>query len=141
MLYVPLDFKSGLTKDALVDSRAYVSTITQKGLDRIKQQAPANTFKIDYPHNFQVQLANGQFQKPIATVSLKFDIGDHAFAENSGVVKNLTVSIKGLHFRRQNIVVSDTTHGLIYFPHLTMKIKNTASEASAKLQPAFFTVA
>ena len=30
MFYVPLDFKNGLTIDALVDSRAYVSAITQK---------------------------------------------------------------------------------------------------------------
>ena len=38
MLYVPLDFEHGLTIDALVDSGAYVSTIAQKELDRIKQQ-------------------------------------------------------------------------------------------------------
>ena len=52
MLYVPLDFENGLTKDALVDSGAYVSAIAQKEVDRIKQQAPSNTLKIDYPPNF-----------------------------------------------------------------------------------------
>ena len=31
MLYVPLDFENGLTKDALVDSGAYVSAIAQTG--------------------------------------------------------------------------------------------------------------
>ena len=36
MLYGPLDFKNGLTIDALVDPGAYVSA----DLDRIKQQAP-----------------------------------------------------------------------------------------------------
>ena len=30
MLYVPLDFENGLTIDAIVDSRAYVSAIAQK---------------------------------------------------------------------------------------------------------------
>ena len=39
MLYVPLDFKNGLTVDALVDSGAYVSAIAQKELDRTTQQA------------------------------------------------------------------------------------------------------
>ena len=80
MQYVPLDFKSGLTIDALVDSGAYVSAIAQKELDRFKQQAPSNIIKIDEPPNFQIQVANGQLEKPIATATLKFDIGDHIFA-------------------------------------------------------------
>ena len=42
MLCVPLNFENGLTIDALVDSRAYVSANAQSELDRIKQQAPTN---------------------------------------------------------------------------------------------------
>ena len=53
MLYVSLDFENGLTIDALIDSGAYVAAIPQTELDRIKQQAPANRFKIDDPPNFQ----------------------------------------------------------------------------------------
>ena len=60
MLYVPRDFENGLTIDALVDSSAYVSAFAQTELDRIKQQAPGSIFKIDEPHNFQIQVANGQ---------------------------------------------------------------------------------
>ena len=82
MLYVPLDFETGLTIDALVDSGAYVSAIAQKELDRIKQQAPSNIIKMDEPPNFQIQVANGQLEKPIATTTLKFGIGDHIFAEH-----------------------------------------------------------
>ena len=74
MLYVPLDFENGLTIDALVDSRAYVSAITQTELNRIKQQAPANIFKINDPPNFQMQVANGQSERPISTTTLNFDI-------------------------------------------------------------------
>ena len=47
MLYVPLEFKNGVTIVALIDSRAYISAITQKELDRIKQQAPSNILKMD----------------------------------------------------------------------------------------------
>ena len=47
MLCVPLDFENGLTIDALVDSGAYVRTIAQNELDRIKQQSPSNILKID----------------------------------------------------------------------------------------------
>ena len=79
MLYVLLDFENGLTIQALVDSRAYVSVIAQKELDIIKQQAPANIFKNDDPPNFQIQVAKRQLEKPTATATLKSDIGDHTW--------------------------------------------------------------
>ena len=130
MLYVPLDFENGLTIDALVDSGAYVSAIAQTDMERIKQQAPANTFKMDDPPNFQIQVANGHLEKPISTTTLEFNIGDNTFAEHFVVMKNLTKPNMGLHFMRHNSVVIDTTHGLIHFPHLTMQAKNAAIEAS-----------
>ena len=135
MLYVPLDFENGLTIDAVVDSGAYVSAIAQKELDRIQQQAPSNVLKIDDPPIFQIQVANGQSEKPTATATLKFDIGDHIFAEHFVVMKNLTGPIIGLHFMKHNSVVIDTTHGLIHFPHLTMQVKSASSQSSAKPQP------
>ena len=134
MLYVPLDFENGLTIDAPADSGAYVSAIAQKELDRIQQQAPSNILKIDDPPNFQIQVANGQLEKPTATATLKFDIGNHIFAEHFVVMKNLTGPIIGLHFMKHNSVVFDTTHGLIHFPHLTMQVKSASSQASAKPQ-------
>ena len=136
MLHVPLDFENGLTIDALVDSGAYRSAIAQKELDRIKQQSPSNILKIDDPPNFQIQVANGQLEKPTATATLKFDIGDHIFAEHFVVMKNLTGPIIGLHFMEHNSVVIDTTHGLIHFPLLTMQVKNALSQTSAKPQAA-----
>ena len=135
MLYVPLDFENGLTIDALVDSGAYVSAIAQRELDRIQQQAPSNILKIDDLPNFEIQVANGQLEKPTATATLKFDIGDHIFAEHFVVMKNLTGPFIGLHFMKHNSVVIDNTHGLIHFPHLTMQVKSASSQASAKPQP------
>ena len=120
MLYVPLDFENGLRIDALVYSGAYVSAIALEELDRIQEQAPSNVLKIDDPPNFQTQVANGQLEKPTATVTLKFDIGAHIFAEHFVVMKNLTGPIIGLHFMKHNSVVIDTTHGLIRFPNLAM---------------------
>ena len=38
---------------------------------------------------------------------------------------------------RHNSVVIDTTHDLIYFPHLTMPAKNAATETSTKPQTVF----
>ena len=134
MLYVPLDFKNGLIIDALVDSGAYVSAIAQKELDRIKQQTPSNILKIDELPNFEIQVGNGQLEKPIATATPKFDIGDHIFAEHFVVMKNLTGPIIGLHFMRHNSVVIDTTHVLIHFPHFTMQVKCALNQTSAKTQ-------
>ena len=132
MLYVPLDSENSLTIDALVDLRAYASAIVQTELDRIKQQAPANFFKINDPPNFQIQVANCQLEETISTASLKFDIGDITFAQHLVVTKKLTGPNLGLHLMRHKSLVNDTTHGLIHFPHLTMLTKNAATETSAK---------
>ena len=121
-------------KDALVDPGAYVSAVAQTELDRNKQQAPANIFKIDDPPNFQIHVANGQLAKPLSTAAVKLDIGRNTFAEHIVLMKTLTGPIIGLHFMRHNSVVIDTTHGLIHFPQLTMQAKNAAVETSAKLQ-------
>ena len=40
MMYVPIDFGNDLTINALVDSAAYTSAISQNELGRSKQQAP-----------------------------------------------------------------------------------------------------
>ena len=133
MLYVPLDFENNPTVDALVDSGAFVSAIHD--LETIKQKAPNNILKIDDPPNFQIQVAKGQLEKPLSTAKLKFEIGDNTFAEGFVVMKILTKPIIGLHFMRINSVVIDTTHGLIYFPHLTMQVKTASSEKTTKPQP------
>ena len=134
MLCIPLDFENSLTIDAFVDSGAYVSAIAQKELDRIKQESPSNILKIDESLNFQIQVANGQLEKLIATATLEFDIGDHIFAEHFVVMEKLTGPIIGLYFMKHNSVVIDTTHGLIHFPHLTMQVKSALSQTSAKPQ-------
>ena len=135
MLYVPLDFENNLTVDALVDSGAFVSAIAQDDLETIKQKAPNNIHKIDDPPNFQIQVANGQLEKPLSTATLKLEIGDHSFAEHFVVMKKLTGPIIGLHFMRNNCVVIDTTHGLIHFPHLAMQVRTASSETTTKPQP------
>ena len=134
MLYVPLDFENNLTVDALVDSGAFVSAIAQDDLETIKQKPPNNILKIDDPPNFQIQVANGQLEKPLSTAPLKFQIGDNSFADHLVVMKKLTGPIIGLHSKRNNSVVIDTTHGLIHFPHLTMQVKTASSETTTKPQ-------
>ena len=132
MLCVPLDFENDLTVDALLDAGAFVSAIAQDDLDTIKQKTPNNFLKID---NFQIQVANGQLEKPLSTATLKIEIGDKRFAEHFVVMKKLTGPITGLHFMGNDSVVIDTTHGLIDFPHLTMQGKTASNETTRKPQP------
>ena len=104
-------------------------------MDTIEQKAPINILKIDDPPNFQIQVANGQLEKPLSAATQKFEIGNNTFVEHFVVMKKLTAPIIGLHFIRNNSVVIDTTHGLIHFPHLTMQIKTASSETTTKTRP------
>ena len=116
-------------------SGAFVSEIAQIDLDTIKQKAPKDILKIDDPPNFQIKVAKDQLEKPLATTALKFRTGDNNFAEHFVVMSKLTGPIIGWHFMRNNSVVIDTTHGLIYFPHLTMQVETTLSKTTTKEQP------
>ena len=119
----------------MLDSRAYVSAIAQNDFDTMKHKAPHNILKIDDPPNFQIQKANGQLEKPLATITLKFEIGENIFAEQFVVVWNLTGPIIGLHFMKDNSVANDTIHGLIHFTYLKMQVETASSETTAKPQP------
>ena len=121
--------------DALVDPGAFVSAIAQDDLATIKQKAPKKILKIDELPNFQIQVANGQLEKPLSTATLKFEIGENTFVEHFVVMKKLTGPIIGLNFMRNNSVVNDTTHGLTYFPHLTMQVKTASSATTTKPEP------
>ena len=134
-LYVRLDFENNLAVDAIVDSGAFVTAIAQSELATKKEKAPNNILKIDDPPNLKIELCNGQLEKPLATITLKFEIGDNTFAEHFVVMKKLTGPIIGLHFMRKNSVVIDTTDGLIHFPHLTMQVKTVSGETTTKPKP------
>ena len=133
-LYVPLDFENNLTVDALVDLGAFVSAIAQNDLDTVKEKASNIILKIDDSPNFQIKVANGQLEKPMATATPKFEIGHNTFAEHFVVMKKLTGPIIGLRFMRNNSVVIDATHGLTHFPHLTMQFKTASKETTTKPQ-------
>ena len=104
-------------------------------MDTIKEKAPNNVLKIDDLPNFQIQVANGQLEKPLATATLKFEIGDKNFAEHIVVMAKSTGPIFRLHFMRNNSEFLDTTHGLIHFPHLKMQVKIASKEITTKPQP------
>ena len=67
MLYVPLDSENNLTVDALVVSGAFVCAIAQIDLNTIKEKALDIILRIDVTPIFQIQVANGQLEKPLST--------------------------------------------------------------------------
>ena len=73
MLNLPLDFKNNLIVDALVDSGAYVSEFVLINLVGMKQKSTKNILKTDDLPKFQRQVAKGQLEKPLATVTLKIE--------------------------------------------------------------------
>ena len=135
ILYVPPDFDNNLTVDAFVDSRVYVSPIAQINLDTTKQKAPLITLKTDDPPNFQVHVADGQKETSLATALLKFEIEDNIFAENFVPMKKFPGPFIGFLFMSDNSVLTDTTRGLVHFPHLTMQVKSASTETTRKPQP------
>ena len=85
---VPLDFDKNITIDALVDLQALSVHLLRTSWTQKKQKAPNIIFKIDDPPNCQIQVANGQLEKSLATATLKFDIGDSKFVERFVVMGN-----------------------------------------------------
>ena len=88
MLYAPLDFENNVTVDAQLDLTAFVSANVQDDMDTIKQKVPKNGLKIDDPPDFETQVTNGQLENPLATATLKFEIGQNTLAEHFVVMKN-----------------------------------------------------
>ena len=123
MPYESLHFENNITVNALEDSGAYVSAMGRKDWDTIKKESQNIILEIDESPNFQIQVANGQLEKPLATTTLKFEIGDNTFAEHFVVMRKLTGPICGLLFMRKNSVVIDTIHGLIIFPILGIQVE------------------
>ena len=110
-----------MTIEARANSGAYNSAIVQKELDRVKKQVSTVNFKVDDSPSFQIQVASGQLEEPIATAKFNLLLQKTLVQSIFVVMKKLTEPIVGLHIMRHNSVVMDTTHGLFYFPHLTMQ--------------------
>ena len=97
MLYFPMDFGE-LNIDELIDTGALSGAIPESDLRKIRLLAPHAKLHEDPPPEFQIMVANGQLETPIATVELQLEVGDIIFRENFIVVTNLTSPLIGLRF-------------------------------------------
>ena len=113
-----------LNIDGLIDTGALSSAIPEADLRKIWLVAPHTILNEGPPPEFQIMVANGQLEAPIATVELQFEVGDITFREKFIVVTNLTSPLIGLFFLQRNNTIFDTRQGILNFPFFSMQLKN-----------------
>ena len=139
MLYFPMNFGE-LTIDGLIETGALSSAIPEIELQKIRLLAPQSVIREGPPPNFQIMVANGQFETPKSAIRLKFEVGDIEFHEIFTVMENLTGPIFGLMFLQQNHTVLDMRQGILNFPFLSMQLKRADHRYYNVLEPILNTV-
>ena len=69
-------------------------------------------------------VANGQLEAPIATVELKFEVGDITFREKFIVMTNLTNPVIGLLFLQRNSTILVMRQGIPNSPFFSMQLES-----------------
>ena len=123
MLYFPMDFGE-VNIDGLIDTGALSSRIPEADLRKFRLLAPHTILNEGPPPEFQIMVANGQLEAPIATVELQFEVGDFTFREKFIVMTNLTSPLIGLLFLQRNSTILDMRQGILNFPFFSMQLKN-----------------
>ena len=123
MLYFPVDFRE-LNIDGLLDTGALSGAIPEADLRKIRLLAPHTILNGGPPPEFQIMVANGHLEAPIATVELQFGVGDITFREKFIVMTNLTSPLIGLLFLQRNSTILDMHQGILNFPFFPMQKKN-----------------
>ena len=123
MFYFPMDLGE-LNIDGLIDTGAVASSIPKADLRKVQLLAPQAILSESPPPEFQIMVANGQLEAPIATVEMQFEVGDIAFRENFILITNLTSPLTGLLFLQRNSTILDMRQGILNFPLFSMQLKN-----------------
>ena len=113
-----------LNIDGLIDTDALSSAIPEADLRKIRLLARHTILNEGPPPEFQIMVANGQLEAPIATVELQFKVGDITFREKFIVMTNLTSPLIGLLFLQRNSTILDMSQGILNFPFFSMQLKN-----------------
>ena len=123
MLYFPKDFGE-LIIDGPIVTDALSSAIPKADLRKLRLLTPHAKLNEDPPPEFQIMIANGQLEAPIATVELQFEVGDITSREKFIVMTNLTSPLIGLLFLQRNSTMLDMRQGILNFPFFSMQLKN-----------------
>ena len=113
-----------LNIDGLIDTGALSGAIPEADLLKVRLLAPHTILNEGPPPEFQIMVANGQLEAPIATVELQFEVGDITFREKFIVMTNLTSPLIGLLFLQRNSTILDMRQGILNFLFFSMQLKN-----------------
>ena len=114
MLYFVMDFRD-LTSYGLIGTGALSSALPGADIGQIKYIPPQIKQKEGLLPDFQIMVANGQLETPIATAELKYQVGDMTFLERFIVMANLVNPLIELSFLQRNGTVLDMRQGLPKF--------------------------
>ena len=123
MLYFPMDFGE-LNNDGHIDTGALSGAILEADLRKIRLLAPHRILNGGPPSEFQLMVANGQLEAPIATVELQFEVGDYTFSEKFIVMRNFPSLLSGLLILQRNSTILDMRQEILNFPFFSMQLKN-----------------
>ena len=129
-----MDFEE-LNFDGLIDTGALSSAIPEVDLRKIRLTAPNTILKEGPPPDFQIMVANGQLEAPIATVELQSEVGDITFKEKFIVMTNLTSPLICLLFLQHHSTILDMRHGVLNFPFFSMQLKNEGRTYPIVIKP------
>ena len=118
-----MDFE-GFKIDGLIDTGALSSAISEADSRKIRLLAPHTILNEGPPPEFQIMVANGQLEAPIATVDLQFKFGDITFRKKFVVMTNLTSPSVGFLFLQRNSTILGMRQGILNFPFFSMQLKN-----------------
>ena len=129
-----------LNIDGLIDTGALSSAISEADLGKIRFLAPHTILNEGPPPEFQIMVANGQLEAPIATVGLQFEVGDITFREKFIVMTNFTSPLIGILFLQLNSTILDMRQGILNFPFFSMQSKNEYRTYPNVIEPILNTV-
>ena len=108
----------------LKDTSVLSSAFPEADLRKIGLLALHTILNESPPPEFQIMVANGELEAPIATVELQLEVGDITFREKFIIKTNLTSPLIGLLFLQRNSTILDMRQGILIFPFFSMQLKN-----------------
>ena len=135
MLYKPIDFTK-YTNNALLDSGALVSVLDREKINKNKKFCPISVKTGTPAPPFHIQVANGHFEKPLASARLVFEKGDSQFQGYFIFMEHLSAPIIGPSFytRTTHLSTYARDQEIILFPHLTKEMKTEEEHITYKSQ-------
>ena len=80
-------------------------------------------------------VANGQFEAPIATAELQFEVGDITFTEKIVVMTNLRSPLIGLLTLQRKSTFLEMRQKILDFPFFSMQLKNEVRTYPIGIEP------